>query len=635
MSFGCVSTSKQDCCSFWEVNIFLNYSKSSPPLSLPLLTYRLSRTTHKLDVENRVLTGIEKLLEKVPSSGKIFAEISDKVNESKTRVSYLKKTESDLKSLIEAVGGTVPIEELTEDFETLKLIDLRGVRCTGRLVINPIEAVNLSRRRRNSTSPSMSAAEEDIRVVVRVDGQVKGHTSKLARERWSDMLDIQVDRAMEVEIAVYDMSSAEVGAEEFSGGILMGMVWFKINDLEADMKAKGVSPKNFDGIKETWFDLVPGGRLCAKINFSSVARVRSEKNAVYRRDGVHKIRPINGHKFISAVYYQVMSCGVCNEMFLGAGYQCENCQFFCHPKCYDRVLFNCVKDLRKGTYSAAQTSKTKVKYNIPHRFKGAPCLSPTWCHHCGYLVTIGKKVFSCSECDFTVHPDHSDLVPPYCGLKFDAAIRIVKAMEEEEARREAEEADRVRKEWEEQARKTALEADLIAQQLVQQTQGDQLQQQQQSGPVVITISRPPVVVQVATPPNLPPRPAVALAFPEIKPKPLAAVPEVIKSTKPKRNQVSLQDFQLIAVLGRGSFGKVMLAEDNVTKKLYAIKALKKDFVVQNDDVKRYFLLLKIHYHKYNILKIIQQKYATGKKNIPGCFSHESSVLGKLAFVLPH
>ena len=49
----------------------------------------------------------------------------------------------------------------------------------------------------------------------------------------------------------------------------------------------------------------------------------------------------------------------------------------------------------------------------------------------------------------------------------------------------------------------------------------------------------------------------------------------------------MTDFLLLSVLGRGHFGKVLLVQHKHSKKMFAIKALKKGDIVARDEIDRW------------------------------------------------
>ena len=90
-------------------------------------------------------------------------------------------------------------------------------------------------------------------------------------------------------------------------------------------------------------------------------------------------------------------------------------------------------------------------------------------------------------------------------------------------------------------------------------------------------------------------------------------------------RIGLDHFNFLAVLGKGNFGKVMLAETKRSRKLYAIKVLKKEFIIENDEVesirseKRVFLIANRERHPF-------------LTNLHACFQTETRVYFVMEYV---
>nr|XP_014343829.1 PREDICTED: serine/threonine-protein kinase N1 [Latimeria chalumnae] len=108
---------------------------------------------------------------------------------------------------------------------------------------------------------------------------------------------------------------------------------------------------------------------------------------------------------------------------------------------------------------------------------------------------------------------------------------------------------------------------------------------------------------------------IAAIEPPSPPQDSRGSPESTLQRQQRKTPLSLQHFELIAVLGRGHFGKVLLSEYKKTGELFAIKALKKGDIVARDEVeslmceKRIFETVNESKHPFlvNLLACFQTK----------------------------
>lgn len=134
------------------------------------------------------------------------------------------------------------------------------------------------------------------------------------------------------------------------------------------------------------------------------------RNAVKQRP-IHEVK---GHKFVATYFKQFTFCGHCSKFLWGVtgpqGYKCLECDFVIHLRCHEYVAFPCPGHDRQNLTAAAGEK---------HKFVETTYFHPSFCDHCGGLlyglVKQGKK---CSMCKMNVHHRCMPLVAHTCGMNF-------------------------------------------------------------------------------------------------------------------------------------------------------------------------------------------------------------------------
>nr|CAA73557.1 Serine/Threonine protein kinase [Sycon raphanus] len=295
---------------------------------------------------------------------------------------------------------------------------------------------------------------------------------------------------------------------------------------------------------------VPGGiesAQCMEENpeelHKNITMLRNRRGAIRHA----KLHEINGHGYKARFFRQPTFCGFCKEFLWGfgkQGYQCSYCDQVVHKKCHAKVLGKCpgskeTKDKNVIKKSSQLDLKARFNIDMPHRFKTHNYLHPTFCDHCGTLLYgLFRQGLQCEVCKANCHKRCQGSMPNLCGINEKMMAEMLADVSKE------------------------VEAKRSSPATKKKGMG------RQASTPVSPLSQAPKFGQAN----------------RFEPMAMSLDESMARAAIASSKRYTLSDFHLLKVLGKGSFGKVMLAQVKKSKQYLAIKVLKKDVVLEDDDV---------------------------------------------------
>ncbi|ODV59505.1 uncharacterized protein ASCRUDRAFT_9189 [Ascoidea rubescens DSM 1968] len=440
------------------------------------IQYMLQQLKFKLQIENQYKEGTEKMV-------RLYEHDGDRHSSSVAaggRIEINQKIPLLKRALKRYNDMHLDIGEVAKETELLNTSKLNRIPISGVLTIRISSVKDVDHI---TTSSRFSKKIESV-ILIKIDDDLKAKTKVIKNDKWNEEFQIYTDKGNEIELSVCDKINdrlvpvaimwfmlSDVIEEIRKKKVIQGnsgwVAASKMHNQQFSSNSNGPSPIKQDSPKQSsfdiptitsmatnptstvnpsvsstenqqitssnWFILEPAGQILLTLAFQKTSE-KSHKNptnlgALGRHGAIRQrkeeVFEQHGHQFTQRQFYNIMQCGYCGEFLRYTCFQCQDCRFLCHKKCYQNVVTKCIS---KSSFDISD--EAKLNHRIPHRFEPVYNKSTKWCCHCGFILPFGKKnVRKCTECGIMCHANCAHLVPDFCGMSMKMANEVLKTIQ--------------------------------------------------------------------------------------------------------------------------------------------------------------------------------------------------------------